>query len=518
MGDNGLAAAGLAGPDELRPLEMARHRFNIDRLHAAIERGTRARLMTDWRGHRGGPDDLDPLDFPRGASAGGATTPMPISASRVLLTALILICAAIVAGCGSGVRAVSDPAGFVSDVDSEIVDPIEIATISTRLSTGDSVARAEAARTLRRARPFSIVESDLIAALSDPEPDVRLAAVETLTRPVRSAAVAEPLLAAINDPDPRVGSAAALAVRDFRPEASAALATVIDRIKTGDDRDRRLAAEQLQFLWTALDDESFLTVVGLLDDPEPRLRQISALTVNKALVVRRNVGINPRTDVLVGALTPALSDSDADVRRDAARALEQLGSAAAASWPAIEAGLRAEVDREASLAMEMAARSVDPAGRGGLSRVGTTVWTDVGLCLARRDVEIAGLSPRDPEAALAGIGRDPVRLSAWENWRASGPYAVIRHHYATFGVDVADGEVERVTSTDPMEEMPNGLRAGLARDMVFEVLGINPTARARGAGLLKINLCDAEAAGVAVEMEFNAFDVLSELSVTTNRL
>jgi tellurite resistance protein len=42
-----VAADGEASQEELRVLEMIRHRLNIDRLvAAAIERGTRARFMT----------------------------------------------------------------------------------------------------------------------------------------------------------------------------------------------------------------------------------------------------------------------------------------------------------------------------------------------------------------------------------------------------------------------------------------------------------------------------------------
>ena len=437
---------------------------------------------------------------------------MPIRTRDFSPAACAMACALLLWSCSGGSRTDVDPAGHVAGLEPVIEEPAEIAEIGARLSARSPHERAEAARTLRRARPFETVEPALIAALSDPEADVRLAAVETLTRPVRSDAVAEPLLAAFDDPDPRVSAAAALAVRDFRPQAAAALTMALTEIREGGAA-RRRSAEQIQFLWPALNDESFETVVSLLDDPDPRIREIAALTISKALVVRRTAGIDPRTEALVASLTSALSDDHAEVRRDSALALEALGTAAASSWPVIEAVLRTEADREASLALEMAARSVDTAGRGSLSRVGTTIWTDAGLCIPASEAMIAGLRPLDRETALADLGRDRIAITAREAWAVTGPYAVMRHHYQAVFVDVAGGVVERIASRTPSAVMPNGLHAGLTRDEVYRVLGIEPTQRAESAGLFRIRMCDALVTGVAVELEFNAFDIVSEISV-----
>ena len=438
---------------------------------------------------------------------------MPMDARASVPAALAVTVVLFLWACDSGLRTDVDPAGYVAGSVPIIEDPAEIASIGTRLSARDPFERAEAARTLSRVRPFANIEPALIAALSDPDADVRLAAVESLTKPARSDAVAEPILAMLNDIDPRVRAAAALAVRDFREHAAVALAMVLEMLREGDAGQRRSAAEQLQFLWPSLNDESLKIVVGLLDDPDPRIREIAALTISKALVVRRTVGIDPRTDALVASLTSALSDDDAEVRRDSARALEALGTAAASSWPVIEAVLRTESDREASLALEMAARSVDTAGRGSLSRVGTTIWTDVGLCIPAQDAVIAGLKPLDPETALASLGFDRISLSSWEAWVVTGPYAVMRNHYATFVVDVAGGLVERIASRNPAEATQNGLHAGLTRHEVYEILDIEPTPRAGEAGLFRIRMCDIRVTGIAVELAFDAFDTVSEISV-----
>lgn len=442
---------------------------------------------------------------------------MPIDMRANFPAACAVACTLLLGSCDGGLRTDVDPAGYVAGRESVIEDPAEIAEIAARLSAREPHERADAARTLRRVRPFEPVEPGLIAALSDPQADVRLAAVETLTRPVRSDAVADPLLAAFNDPDPRVAAAAALAVRDFREQAASALTMALNEIREGGTA-RRRSAEQIQFLWPALDDAAFGTVVGLLDDPDTRIRAIAALTISKALVVRRAVGIDPRTEALVASLTSALSDDHAEVRRDAAIALEALGGAAASSWPVIEAVLRTEPDREAGLALEMAARSVDAAGRGSLSQVGTTIWTDAGLCIPDSDAAIAGLKPLDPEGALAGLGRDRIALSAREAWAVTGQYAVMRHHYSTFAVDIAGGLVERIASQDPSEGTRNGLHAGLTREEVYGILDIKPTPRADEAGLFRIRTCDVQLTGVAVELEFDAFDTVSEISVVVPAL
>jgi HEAT repeat protein len=191
------------------------------------------------------------------------------------------------------------------------------------LSAASRGVRAEATTTLRLlADP--VAEPALVAALDDPDPDVRTGAAYALGV-VGGAGAVPALVRAIADDDDEVQENALLSLQDIGP---AAVPVLVAMARSERPRERECVFDALTLV-TGVPDaglpEVFLTGLG---DPDARVRERAAL----ALAVAGDSGEVTRYAVTRPALVRLLTGDPApEVRARAAQALGYLGGSEAAA-------------------------------------------------------------------------------------------------------------------------------------------------------------------------------------------
>jgi len=164
------------------------------------------------------------------------------------------------------------------------------------------------------AEPAEVQLSDaaidaLIAAIKDPDADVRRAAISALGK-LRDSRTIEPLMAALTDASPDVRRYAAAALGDLRDSRA-----VPGLVRALDDESadvRRYAAAALGDL---RDPQAIEPLIGTLGDGDADVRRYAASALGDL-----------RDPSAVDPLAKALGDTDADVRRAAVSALGDIRS------------------------------------------------------------------------------------------------------------------------------------------------------------------------------------------------
>ncbi len=191
-----------------------------------------------------------------------------------------------------------------------------------QLSDQSPAVRSHAAHALRSIGPAASAAAEALAKLvGDGDAHVRRTAIEALERVHPDAKVAVPALAkALEDADPAVRVAALAALTDYNEAAVDALSHALENEKTR--------------YWAAL-------ALGQLGThAKPAVAALSAALNDKRAPVRREVlitlaHIGPDAASAVPAITPCLDDADASVRNGAAYALGRIGPAGASAIEAL---------------------------------------------------------------------------------------------------------------------------------------------------------------------------------------
>lgn len=387
-------------------------------------------------------------------------------------------------------------------------------------AAGDSDARVRenAVQALGAIRPFASVEPPLLAALDDPDPRVRWAAVRSLTWREHSEAVPDRLAGALEDPDARVRIAAAYFHGFGAGESGAVLDGILGRLHGGDRAARQAAAEQLQFFSDGIDHAALPALAGMLDDPEVRMRQLGARTLNGALFSRRHAGAGasapvPDTPALARSLAAALADNDAEVRTFAAWGLRSLGEAALPVMPELGAALEVETDPQARIAMGQARKAATGDEMAIPADTGTS-WTDPALCLGRSDYALGGLRPWDSEQKAWDLLGEPGEITGGWSESDGGAYATYRYRYPDLEVDLAGYGVEMLSTASPTIVVGQHLRIGMSRERVLsEVFGIPSTAEALAARRYMVTDCENPYQEVYFHLEFDRDGLLSRMQM-----
>ena len=212
------------------------------------------------------------------------------------------------------------------------------------LSAADPATRRAAARELpslgsRRGAPLAI------AALSDPDDDVRLAAADAAIR-LRASGATDAVTAWLNAPDVRLRRKACEVARALpSPRAVAPLA------RTLGDPDAEVRAAAAEALGHQMSPDAVPPLLGRLDDPTPAVR----IQIMAALA---RLGDLRAVVPLVGKV----EDSSPDVRQAVARALGDLGDRARV------VGARAGAPRSERGRPARRARRARPHARAGRGR------------------------------------------------------------------------------------------------------------------------------------------------------
>lgn len=261
---------------------------------------------------------------------------------------------------------------------------------------------------------------DLLACLSDPEPEVRVRACEALARLGNTAAVAE-LFKLLGDRDARVSHAASAAIQSLGSQESKKLA--LEQARSDDPRTRRAAiriiayfgyAEGLDVLVAAMDEEdekireAAIYGLPLVDDPravQALLAQTSHELPRTRAAVMRALGQTERSPEVVSALRAALGDADPWVRYYACQSLGRLAVDDVA--PELVGLLDDESGQVRVAAVEALAHLRDPSAMAALGRAARSEDPDmrraalVGLGIAKRPESVATLreAASAPDAA-----------------------------------------------------------------------------------------------------------------------
>lgn len=191
-------------------------------------------------------------------------------------------------------------------------------------------AREEAAivlSTLRTSAGNDVI-CELIAALRDPEPDVRTAAAQALGRIGAAATVAlRALSRSESDSVSEVRLELAEAVANINPR-SQLTKEILTQLMRDPDSQVRVAATSALVRDSALGEREVQLLATALRDPNAEVRAAAALALGT---------LGARSEAFVGALTHATADSDASVRNAANRALLLIrDSSTTAGLPAPE--------------------------------------------------------------------------------------------------------------------------------------------------------------------------------------
>ncbi|HEY9896731.1 MAG TPA: HEAT repeat domain-containing protein [Candidatus Sericytochromatia bacterium] len=181
-----------------------------------------------------------------------------------------------------------------------------------------------------------VVPSEVIAALKDPNPQVRLQAAETLyqTGIQKEAAIAV-IMSILKDLNPEVRIRAAETLYRMNVQKETALSVIIAALKDPNPQVRRLAVRRLEMSrGTQIEGVIPALIVALKD---------SDLTVRLAATTMI-AEFGPQAEAAIPALLFALKDPVVDIRFEAAKALVSTGTAAKAAIPDL---IRALDDSEA---------------------------------------------------------------------------------------------------------------------------------------------------------------------------
>lgn len=368
-------------------------------------------------------------------------------------------------------------------------------------SDADPLVRENALAAMRAYLPSEPVESAMLSALDDPDPRVRWTATRGLL-PWRTSRSYLPELAEVmQDSDLRVQIAAAFNF-GFVPEGpDLALPGILSQLDDPDLRERRAAAEQLQFFSGTFDPAIATQALALLDDEETRLRQIGAVMLRRMLYRADPASVDAAR--LTQSLQRALGDADARVRASAAWALRNLGQSASDALPALTAALEIESDPAVRIAMRHARHRISGDG-SNIEWSDWPTWSDNRLCIDSETFTLGGLRPWDAEQHVWVSLGDPDRiLGDWAEGEG-GVHQQYRYEYPGIHVDIADSVVERLTTTSAATPVGNTVRIGMTRsEVLMSEFQFDPPPDALAARLFELPDCEYSELGNTALLEFD---------------
>lgn len=293
-----------------------------------------------------------------------------------------------------------------------------VPTLLDVLKTGNTAARADAARALGKVGPDAADAVPALAeALHDPEPSIRRAALEGLGGVGPAAASATKELMAVYKEDNRAfRQLVADDVRHIGPGARASSPLMIDALKSDDKDLRRYAAQALGAMGSEAADAT-PALTAALSDESTRLAAAEALW---------------RIEGQKGPLLDLLRDPKEE--EGAVSILERIGPTNDWVVPALADDVRRHTvtDNAYALGSEMvrparvlanfgpAARPAAPALVAAINRVGPNDSDRIVLteCLAKIDPEAAAALDRPNYGLIAGVLVGlAVPAGAWVWWR-----------------------------------------------------------------------------------------------------
>ena len=279
------------------------------------------------------------------------------------------------------------------------------------------------------ARRFGTGPPDPLAALGDPDADVRAAAAWTLGRGQAGEREISALQAGLGDASPLVALRCAEALGRLR--ARAAVPALYTALADPREAPRWAAAQALWRIGTQAPDD-LDALVGALRNPDPYVRAFGAWSLGELGPVARDTvpalvealrleegeqgaaaralaKLGPVAVEAVPALLEQLGSPEARRRFTAAEALGRIGPEARASIDPLVAGLRDEDDTVRSSCAQALGR-IGPSARAAVPALIGVLRSDADAhsrALAARALGQIGPAARDAVAALNAAAQDP---------------------------------------------------------------------------------------------------------------